>query len=527
MRTQELSIVQQSVKNFWSGRGQAKPLAIVEEMLPAPLAELAEIFDGRPTREGRSYKLSTHYAIGRDGRVWQFVRDEDTAWANGITNQPDPNLDWLHTTSNPNLVTLAIGYEGTPGETLSEEQYAAALALHRQLISRWQIRPDAQHIVGHDKLDSVARAANPGPNFPWSRLFGDLGEKPPAQDELQEFDRAMAVPETLPQPQPEDELAELEPFMLEPEPGIVQQEAALYEIDAAEKQIVSPVQSRPTAPENETYDMELDKILARKDEPQPTEESGSYELELDKILAQAAATEARLNEVNKTRAVSQEDFGLPSWLEEPTPTSNEATSKLEDDPTRQLNVDELLNPPPVPEAQTQTFALQPAPPTDVTQTMPLPTSQFQAVISNEEVAFDTSVFPAHTETHSTSQDVTPSTRSAADADAADAKPAKQSADASKSDHNDSQEQDLGIGVVKVELANVRHQPSFDAATVMRTVEEGMRLHLDASQEGPELYGSTLWFHIAPADGDGWIHSTLVEHEAAKKRPLTEQCPTSI
>ncbi len=518
MQTQEISIEQQPVKNFWSGRGQAKPLAIVEGILPASLAEIFEIFNGKPTREGRSYKVSAHYAIGRDGRVWQFVQDEDTAWANGVTNQPDPNLDWLQTVPNPNLVTLAIGYEGTPGEALSEEQYVAALALHRQLITRWQILPDAQHIIGHDKLDSVARATNPGPNFPWSRLLEDLGQKTNGQDELQEFDQAMAIPETPPQPEPEDELAELEAFMLEPEPGIVQQEAALYEIDAAEKQVANPVQAQTAAPESEAYDLELDKILARKDEPQPTEESGSYELELDKILAQAAATEARLNKANKASAVSEEDFGLPSWLEEPTPTSNEAAPTIKaDDPTCQLNVGEPVNQQPEPEAQTQTFAIQSLPPADVTQTMPLPTNLPQANMSDDgnktiaptpQLAVEAASPP--------SQSIAPSSQSEADeTDTAQAAPTSRPAVAPTADQDGIKWQDLGIGVVKVELANVRHHPSFEPDTVTRTVEEGLRLHLDASQQGPELYGSTLWFHIAHSDGDGWIHSTLVEREAAK------------
>lgn len=518
MQTHETSIEQQPVKNFWPGRGQAKPLAIVEGRLPASLAEIFEIFDGKPNRNGVSYKVSAHYAIGRDGRVWQFVQDEDTAWANGVTNQPDPNLDWLHTTSNPNLVTLAIGYEGTLDEALSEAQYAAALALHRQLITRWQIPPDSQHIVGHDKLDSVARTDDPGPNFPWSHLFEDLGQKTDGQDELQEFDRAMTVAETQPQSEPEDELAELEAFMLEPEPGIRQQEAALYEIDADEKNVANPAQTQIAAPESETYDLELDKILARKDEPQPAEESGSYELELDKILAQAAATEARLHKANQANAVDDEDFGLPSWLEESTPTSNVATAEIEaDEPTRQFEVGELLNQQSEPQAQTQAFAIQAQPPTNVTKTMPLPTSQAQAVTSNEETESSTSTPQAAVETASpSSQSSTPPIQSeAGQPNSTQTTPTSQSNTAPKFDQDNIRWEDLGLGVVKVELANVRHQPNFEPDTVMRTVEEGMRLHLDASQAGPELYGNTLWFHITRSDGDGWIHSALVERQAVK------------
>src|SRR5689334_13167236 len=111
------------VKNFWPGRDGYMPMAIVEHMMQGTIEETWSYFMGR---EG-NFGVSAHYGIARDGRIWQFVRDEDTAWANGVLNKPDTSIDWLKEVYeegvNANLVTLAIEYEGYSGESLTEAQY--------------------------------------------------------------------------------------------------------------------------------------------------------------------------------------------------------------------------------------------------------------------------------------------------------------------------------------------------------------------------------------------------------------------
>ncbi len=172
-----LNIQPRFVKNFWTGRDNYMPVAIVEHIMQGTLEETWQLFNGA---SGESF-VSTHYGIGKDGQVWQFVRDEDTAWANGVLNTPNNSIEWLAEVNekavNPNLVTLSISYEGFSGEPLSEEQYQAALTLHRQLVERWEIPMNSQHILGHNHFDSVERQLNPGPAFPWDRLFQDLNDK--------------------------------------------------------------------------------------------------------------------------------------------------------------------------------------------------------------------------------------------------------------------------------------------------------------------------------------------------------------
>jgi len=116
-------------------------------------------------------RASAHYLVTKSGVVYQLVKDEDTAWHAGIVNRPD----WvLYDGSNPNCYTLGIEHEALAGEVLSEAQYKASLELHRQLVQKYNIPVDHAHIIGHCNLDSVNRKNDPGPGFPWDRLFNEL-----------------------------------------------------------------------------------------------------------------------------------------------------------------------------------------------------------------------------------------------------------------------------------------------------------------------------------------------------------------
>jgi N-acetyl-anhydromuramyl-L-alanine amidase AmpD len=174
MQDYEIYIEPRLVKNFWKGRGDYQPVAIVQQMIQGNLETAYQYFN----REKGSALVSAHYGVAKDGRVWQFVREEDIAWANGILQEPDTSLDWIAEIvagkHNPNQMTISIAYEGKVGETLTEAQYEATLALHAQIIRRWDIPADANHIVGHNKFDSLERKDNPGSAFPFQRLLNDL-----------------------------------------------------------------------------------------------------------------------------------------------------------------------------------------------------------------------------------------------------------------------------------------------------------------------------------------------------------------
>ncbi len=211
-----IMIEKKLVGHHWKGRGGFMPIAIVEHMMQGTLEDTWHYFDGRTTEA--TYQVSAHYGIGKDGRVWQFVEDEDTAWANGIMQNPDTAIGWLKEVYeeqvNCNLVTLAIEYEGFSGQALTEPQYEAALALHRQLLRRWEIEADSEHIIGHDRIDSLERAHNPGATFPWLRLLRDLAEEPQSTPAgASTFEAPMPLPDSQTTVEPlSSGLSEAEPL---------------------------------------------------------------------------------------------------------------------------------------------------------------------------------------------------------------------------------------------------------------------------------------------------------------------------
>lgn len=150
--------------NFRIGRNGRSILAIVDHIT-------AGAFPGALNwLQNPQAQASAHYLVTRSGEIYQLVQDVDTAWHAGVVNNPD----WtLYDGTNPNRYTIGIEHEGWDG-TLLESQYAATLWLHRQLIGRWSIPVDGEHIIGHYRIDSINRPNDPGPNFPWERLFADL-----------------------------------------------------------------------------------------------------------------------------------------------------------------------------------------------------------------------------------------------------------------------------------------------------------------------------------------------------------------
>jgi hypothetical protein len=119
-------------------------------------------------------KASAHYLVTRTGLIIQMVRDQDTAYHAGIVNHPT----WsLYDGTNPNKGLIGIEHECYPAVggdgNLTEAQYQATLWLHRQLIAKYKIPVDSNHVIGHCQLDTISRKNCPGSNFPWQRLFAD------------------------------------------------------------------------------------------------------------------------------------------------------------------------------------------------------------------------------------------------------------------------------------------------------------------------------------------------------------------
>lgn len=159
-----MAIIWSPSPNFSSRKGRV-PTAIVNHIT-------AGNFPGCLSwMKNPAAQASANYLVTRAGEIYQLVKDEDASWHAGIVNKPN----WsLYDGTNPNRYTIGIEHENLGGGQLTEAQYQATLVLHKQLIAKYKISVDADHIIGHYRIDSVNRPNCPGPNFPWERLFTDL-----------------------------------------------------------------------------------------------------------------------------------------------------------------------------------------------------------------------------------------------------------------------------------------------------------------------------------------------------------------
>ena len=108
-------------------------------------------------------KVSSHYMVEEDGRIFRLVPEERRAWHAGVSF-------WK---GERNINGVSIGVEiVNPGHEFGyrpfpEAQVAAVIALTADIRSRWMIGND--RIVGHSDV-APGRKDDPGELFPWKRL---------------------------------------------------------------------------------------------------------------------------------------------------------------------------------------------------------------------------------------------------------------------------------------------------------------------------------------------------------------------
>lgn len=151
---------------------QYSPVAIVCHIMEGTLAGTDQEFHN-PKRNA-----STHFGIGRDGTIHQYVDLKDGAWGNGGVAKPSwPLLDQFPGV-NPNLFTVSIEFAGMHPDmdrgkfdSFTDAQYAAGAQLIAWLCQELSIPIDRAHIVGHYQIDSVNKWFCPGPNFDFDRII--------------------------------------------------------------------------------------------------------------------------------------------------------------------------------------------------------------------------------------------------------------------------------------------------------------------------------------------------------------------
>lgn len=108
-------------------------------------------------------KVSAHYTIGRDGRVYRHVPEDRRAWHAGVSY-------WA---GARNINARSIGIElVNPGHEFgyvpfTDEQIAALIDIAQEIMARHAIVP--ARVVGHSDV-APARKEDPGELFPWKAL---------------------------------------------------------------------------------------------------------------------------------------------------------------------------------------------------------------------------------------------------------------------------------------------------------------------------------------------------------------------
>lgn len=136
-------------------------------------------------------RVSSHYLVEEDGRIFRLVPEERRAWHAGHSFwKGEEGLN--HASVGIEIVNPGheFGYRPFP-----EAQIAAVIALMGDIRSRWTV--DDSRILGHSDV-APGRKQDPGELFPWKRLaeagHGVWAEASPAPGEaLKEGDEGVGV----------------------------------------------------------------------------------------------------------------------------------------------------------------------------------------------------------------------------------------------------------------------------------------------------------------------------------------------
>lgn len=104
----------------------------------------------------KSYGVSPHYAIARDGTVYRLVEDQNIAYHAGVSEYKGRK--------NLNDVSIGIEMLNTESDQYTKAQYQAV----RDLIAYLKSKHPIKYVVGHDDI-APGRKTDPW-NFDWSKL---------------------------------------------------------------------------------------------------------------------------------------------------------------------------------------------------------------------------------------------------------------------------------------------------------------------------------------------------------------------
>lgn len=107
----------------------------------------------------KSYGVSPHYIVARDGTVYRLVDEKNIAYHAGDSKMPDGR-------SNVNAFSIGIEVIGKDDGSPSDAQYDAL----KKLIADIETRYDIKHILGHSDI-APGRKSDPW-GFSWKKIGG-------------------------------------------------------------------------------------------------------------------------------------------------------------------------------------------------------------------------------------------------------------------------------------------------------------------------------------------------------------------
>lgn len=150
-----MNIIQKPSPNFGDRKGHSIQIIVVH-IMDGTLAGTDSWF-ATPLSQ-----VSSHYGIGLNGEIHQYVKDDKEAWTEGNIRNPSAKI--LIPNVNPNLYCLSIENEGHDISKAPMMQLNCLVELIKSLSLKYSIPMDRNHIIGHFEIDSVVKNNCPSPD---------------------------------------------------------------------------------------------------------------------------------------------------------------------------------------------------------------------------------------------------------------------------------------------------------------------------------------------------------------------------
>src|SRR3990167_1883912 len=132
------------VKNFQKGRNGNTIKGICCHIAEGTAWQVYSTFNNE--------QKSSHYLVLKNGDTWQFVLEQDTAWAQGYKDRPTAKLVLDNIETNPNSYLVSIEFEGYGNQDLTEIQYVNGGKLIGEIAKRHSLQLNREVILRHNEI---------------------------------------------------------------------------------------------------------------------------------------------------------------------------------------------------------------------------------------------------------------------------------------------------------------------------------------------------------------------------------------